>query len=353
MIPEAINFESGGHGPPGSIRLSKVGSLQMKPCAGRVRRRELPPPLPDDAGLRTVLRNVPLLPAPANVDDLVARLDAEEVPVSSGPLAELISDARYIEPASNATHSDEANDRFFAPVSRAVNTNRRPPLAPRLSSGLFNAALLAGALLILWNALLAPDGAPPPVTPMKTAESATASDLTKAPALTVAAAEPTPETRTDNAMFPEAPASPVKPLEPYRPLASMDAVVLPEPELEPVPTTPDPVVEAEAHQARGMLLAVDRAPQSEPAPIGPVPAPDVDLAQPHGTIVSPSPSAKRSLNPVQHTCRWNQPSPCPQRQSRPARRNQARRARRSYSHRRQSLPRCRRQSRSVRRKRKP
>ena len=42
--------------------------------------RELTP-LPDDAGLRTVLRNVPLLPAPANVDDLVARLDAEEVPV--------------------------------------------------------------------------------------------------------------------------------------------------------------------------------------------------------------------------------------------------------------------------------
>ena len=124
-------------------------------------------------------------------------------------------------------------------------------------SGLFNAALLAGALLILWNALLAPDGAPPPATPMKTAESATASDLTKAPALTVAADEPTPETRTGNAMFPETPASPVEPLEPYRPLASMDAVALPEPELEPVPTTPDPIVEAEAHQARGMLLAVD------------------------------------------------------------------------------------------------
>ena len=64
--------------------------------------RELTP-VPDDAGLRTVLRNVPLLPAPANVDDLVARLDAEEVPVSSGPLAELISDARHIEAASNAT----------------------------------------------------------------------------------------------------------------------------------------------------------------------------------------------------------------------------------------------------------
>ena len=115
---------------------------------------------------------------------------------------------------------DEANDRFFAPVARAANTNRRPPLAARLLSELFNAALLAGALLILWNALLAPDGAPPPATPMKTAESATASDLTKAPALTVAADEPTPETRTDNAMSPETPTSPVKPLEPYRPLAS-------------------------------------------------------------------------------------------------------------------------------------
>ena len=257
--------------------------------------RELTP-LPDDAGLRTVLRNVPLLPAPANVDDLVARLDAEEVPVSSGPLAELISDARYIEPASNTTQSGEPNDRFFAPVSRAANTNRRPPLAARLLSGLFNAALLAGALLILWNALLAPDGAPPPATAMKTAESATASDLTKAPALTVAADEPTPETRTSNAIFPEAPASPVEPLEPYRPLASMDAVALPEPELEPVPTTPDPIVEAEAHQARGMLLAVD-APQSKPAPVAPAPAPDVDLAQPHGTIVSLEPISETVAQP--------------------------------------------------------
>ena len=131
---------------------------------------------------------------------------------------------------------------------------------------------------------------------MKTAESATASDLTKAPALTVAADEPMAETGADNAMSPVTPASPVKPLEPYRPLASMDAVALPEPELEPVPTTPDPVVEAEAHQARGMLLAVDPA-QSEPAPVAPVPAPDVDLAQPHETIVSPEPISETVAQP--------------------------------------------------------
>ena len=78
---------------------------------------------------------------------------------------------------------------------------------------------------------------------MKTAKSAITSDLTKAPALTAAADEPMPETRTDTAMSPETPPSPVKPLEPYRPLASMDAVALPEPELEPVPTTPDPLWE--------------------------------------------------------------------------------------------------------------
>ena len=75
-------------------------------------------PQSDDSGLRTALRNVPLLPAPANVDDLLARLDAEEVPFSSGPIAELISDARHIEPAP-------ADDGFFAPVSLAANTNRR------------------------------------------------------------------------------------------------------------------------------------------------------------------------------------------------------------------------------------
>ena len=82
----------------------------------------------DDTGLRTALRNVPLLPAPANVDDLLARLDGEEVPFSSGPLAELISDARYAEPAPAA-------DGFFAPVSLAANSNRRARLARRLVSG--------------------------------------------------------------------------------------------------------------------------------------------------------------------------------------------------------------------------
>ena len=121
-------------------------------------------PQSDDFGLRTALRNVPLLPAPANVDDLLARLDAEEVPFSSGPIAELISDARHIEPAP-------ADDGFFAPVSLAANTNRRAPLLKRVGSGLFNVALLAGVLLIVWNALVGPDAAPPATPALDTAEA--------------------------------------------------------------------------------------------------------------------------------------------------------------------------------------
>ncbi|HEX5866804.1 MAG TPA: hypothetical protein VFY72_03805, partial [Beijerinckiaceae bacterium] len=96
----------------------------------------------DDTGLRTALRNVPLLPAPANVDDLLARLGGEEVPFSSGPLADLISDARYAEPAPAA-------DDFFAPVSLAANSNLRARLARRLVSGAFTMALMAGVVLIV------------------------------------------------------------------------------------------------------------------------------------------------------------------------------------------------------------
>jgi hypothetical protein len=122
-------------------------------------------PESDDAGLRRTLRDVPILPAPANVDDLLARLDAE-VEVASGPLAEIISDARFIEP-------EPLDDPFFAPILDVANGNvpqpappRRPLLASRIATGLFAAGLLVGAALIGRNALTPEAGAPEVVVPV-------------------------------------------------------------------------------------------------------------------------------------------------------------------------------------------
>ena len=211
-------------------------------------------PQSDDSGLRTALRNVPLLPAPANVDDLLARLDAEEVPFSSGPIAELISDARHIEPAP-------ADDGFFAPVSLAANTNRRPPLLKRVGSGLFNVALLAGVLLIVWNALVGPDAAPPATPALDTAE-ATSRDLALAPAAPVAAEAPALGSQAESALPLETAGAAIEPPASQHLAASPDATALPE--VEPVADTPELVVDAEAREAVAVVQPDLTLPPAEP-----------------------------------------------------------------------------------------
>jgi hypothetical protein len=114
---------------------------------------------PDDADLRTALRNIPVLPAPANVEDLLARLDDETVADSSGDLAEIILDARYPDLPASAGWAEKADKRsnFFEPTSRTANTNVRPPApsrASRLLDRLFSMAILGAAGLIAWNVLL-------------------------------------------------------------------------------------------------------------------------------------------------------------------------------------------------------
>jgi len=212
-------------------------------------------PQSDDSGLRTALRNVPLLPAPANVDDLLARLDAEEVPFSSGPIAELISDARHIEPAP-------ADDGFFAPVSLAANTNRRAPLLKRVGSGLFNVALLAGVLLIVWNALVGPDAAPPATPALDTAE-ATSRDLALAPAAPVAAEAPALESQAESALPPDTPGAAIEPPASQHLAASPDATALPE--VEPVADTPELVVDAEAREAVAVVQPDLTLPPAKPS----------------------------------------------------------------------------------------
>lgn len=122
-------------------------------------------PLPEEpsaAGLRTSLRNVPMLPAPANVEDLLARLDPNEAPLSSGALAAMISDALAAEqePVPFDDRWPEDPD-FFAPVALAANTNEAPPPRPAALMGrLSRAGLVAGALFLVWPALLAHDPVP-------------------------------------------------------------------------------------------------------------------------------------------------------------------------------------------------
>jgi hypothetical protein len=255
-------------------------------------------PQSDDSGLRTALRNVPLLPAPANVDDLLARLDAEDVPFSSGPIAELISDARHIEPAP-------ADDGFFAPVSLAANTNRRPPLLKRVGSGLFNVALLAGVLLIVWNALVGPDA--PPATPALDTAETTRRDLALAAAAPAAAEAPALESQAESALPPK---TAVEPPAPQNLTASLDATGLPE--VEPVADTREPIVVAEAREAADALQpdlplppaapsALDASSQladlTTPAREADTVAPETPAEQPAALSTIPEPARDAELSP--------------------------------------------------------
>ena len=118
------------------------------------------------ASLRAALRNVPMLPAPANVDDLLARLDGARDPLASRPLTAIVSDASV--PDDEAVPPEAPEDDFFAPVAQAANANvpraaSRPVLRfLRKAAYAAHAGLLAGILLIGSTILLLPDAVPPP-----------------------------------------------------------------------------------------------------------------------------------------------------------------------------------------------
>lgn len=215
-------------------------------------------PLPEEGGLRTALRNVPMLPAPANVDDLLARLEAEEVPFASGPLASLISDARVVEeePAPE-------DDGFFAPVATAANSNVAPPFPSWLRNGLFGAGLLAGALLIGWNALMTSEEAAPSdphiVVEIKPIALGVASQ--SAPEGQAKVEEPVPQTPTH-----------VDAAEPV-PLAE------PEPQLPPVPTISELILEGDARQPIEAVAPTDAIRLPEPPEAAPPLSAEIMLAQ--------------------------------------------------------------------------
>ncbi|HYH47461.1 MAG TPA: hypothetical protein VEG34_17405, partial [Thermoanaerobaculia bacterium] len=145
-----------------------------------------------------------MLPAPANVDDLLARFDEEDAPRSSASLAAIISDARF----ADLPPAPPEDDGFFAPVTLAANANAPSParpFVPRLLGGVFKAGVAAAALLICWNALLAPDPstthpAPPANAAAELDESGIA--MPRDPDLRSAAAEPMPEAREGEPALP-------------------------------------------------------------------------------------------------------------------------------------------------------
>ena len=123
---------------------------------------------PNDTDLRTALQHVPILPAPASVEDLLARLNDETIADGSSDLADIILDARYPDvpelPASSEKPTGSSKD-FFEPISRTANSNvprPAPSLGSRLLGPTCGLAIFAAAALIAWNALTPPEPEPLP-----------------------------------------------------------------------------------------------------------------------------------------------------------------------------------------------
>jgi hypothetical protein len=89
---------------------------------------------PEKADLRTALRHTPVLPAPATVEDLLARLNDRQVADASADLADIILDARYPDVPKRLLEFEKApctdSTSFFEPIHRTANSNIPLP-APR------------------------------------------------------------------------------------------------------------------------------------------------------------------------------------------------------------------------------
>jgi hypothetical protein len=122
-------------------------------------------------------------------------------------------------------------------------------------------ALMAGVLLIVWNALVGPDAAPPATLALDTAE-ATSRDLALAPAAPVAAEAPALESQAESALPPDTTDAAIEPPASQYLAASPDATALPE--VEPVADTPQLIVVAEAREAVDAVQPDLALPQAKP-----------------------------------------------------------------------------------------
>jgi hypothetical protein len=126
----------------------------------------------EDLDLRAALRNVRVLPAPTQVEDLLSRLDDETVATTSGDLAEIILDARYPDLAHELVSSwappRRSREEFFEPTTRAANANERESgfLIPRLVDRIFKTVVFGAGLIIGWNALVRTDNPILPPDPL-------------------------------------------------------------------------------------------------------------------------------------------------------------------------------------------
>jgi hypothetical protein len=90
----------------------------------------------EKADLRTALRHTPVLPAPATVEDLLARLNDRKIADASADLAEIILDAHYPDVPKRLFEFEKTPrtdpTSFFEPIHRTANSNIPLP-APRWS----------------------------------------------------------------------------------------------------------------------------------------------------------------------------------------------------------------------------
>lgn len=231
----------------------------------------------DNAGMREALGDLTILPAPANVDDLVARLDEEGVPYGSGPLATIISDARVpdLEPTVLTVWEDNEmnDDAFFSsiPMANSNHPRRARPLAPRVLGLLFGGGLTIGTLLICWNALVSADL----LADRPTAPVPGLSDVAKPASLPPAAPE---EPGTAWAELEPSPAE--EPGQPAEALAvAPTALPQPEPSPAPVAVTESPESPGDAALVQFADVIADSAPVTLPEPVAMPTPPSVSSAQ--------------------------------------------------------------------------
>jgi hypothetical protein len=290
--------------------------MSHKARSAAARARKHPSPRREDGDLRASLRHVPILPAPTDVEELVARLEAEDVVLDSGPLADIISDARAPDVAP-ASDENGGYDPFFAPLAEVANSNVPQPVAPRqalhvsrLSAVLFAVALIGGIVIILWNALIVPD-ALPPLTPTSTerpappiAAAAPEPDLEPLPAQPVLA-ELLPPIEVPAAALEPAPVEPTMPPKP--PAAEVAAAS--DGQATAALVQPQPPAEAEVAAA-----LVQSEPVSEPATASP-PAPSEPLTAsamaPAVAEPAPAPEAASAEDAAPSAVSIDLPEPAP------------------------------------------
>jgi hypothetical protein len=270
---------------------------------------------PDNAGMREALGDLTILPAPTNVDDLVARLEQEGVAYASGPLATIISDARVpdLEPTLLTVWEDNemSDDTFFVsiPMANSNHPRRLRPLAPRVLGLLFGGGLTIGTLLICWNALVSADLLADPPGPPAASLSDVASPGMLPPAAPVASQDP------GTAWAALEPARPIEEMAQPADTPAVASSASPQPASSPAPEAVPETAEARADTALAQLADViaESAPVTLPEPVATPVASPVDSDQAPAPQSAPLQTADLDANgAITQPEATPQPAPLPE-----------------------------------------